>query len=79
MEYLIYNTKAMEAKMRVRTECVISTDSWVYPLGIVKLITNRNRFLDEAGEKSLLAGPKGSHRRTTPREKQIYDPFKTYT
>lgn len=53
--------------MRVRAECVISTDSWVYPLGIVKLITNRNRLLAIAWEKkNLLAGPKGSHR-TTPR------------
>lgn len=33
-------------KMRIRVVCVISTDSWTYPLGIVKLITNRNRYLD---------------------------------
>lgn len=35
-----------QGKMRIRVECVISTDSWTYSLGIVKLITKRNRYLD---------------------------------
>lgn len=32
--------------MRVRTKYVIRADSWAYPLGIVKMMTNRNKFLD---------------------------------
>lgn len=57
--------------MRVWAECVISTDSWVYPLGIVKLITNENRLLALAwGGGNLLSQENHS------KIEAIYVPFK---
>lgn len=66
--------------MRVRAECVISTDSWVYPLGIVKLITNRNRLLAIAWEKKKSpCWPKRFSQKNHPKIEAIYVPFKIYT